>query len=608
MTLLSDHRDASGRDVGTGGISHSTDLTDAGLLAAVRAGDTGAYATLYSIHAEAVRRLARRLCRDRHEADDVVSEVFANTLRAIQHGGGPRDEFGLYALRSVRNTVTKLRTRTDTARATPSEIEVLDRPSTDDPYLLAGDVEQAFAELPQRFRDVLWTTAVEGRTPAELAALGDTPDALDAGGFASLSQRARKALGRSYLRVRTSRPARLPDCNPVRAVLPGYVQHTASVSTAHRVEAHLALCADCTEIRDEMRDLNGKLRTTPWLALLAAAIRRAVAAVTAAGVPAAATAVAPVVALVVAGTIAIQHDDGAQGASDNGAAVAFDHADQLPAPGSAASRAAVATPDGSAGAATGEPAPAPAGSAVLPVAGPSADQAVAPPAETTPVTPAPVDTITGPPRGGPQEGPATWGPGTTDTTTTPLDGTEIPGAVDTVTDQISGGGELGGVVGGVTTGVTTGVLPAATTGVGTLVDDLGRTVDDLGTVVGALPGGLPAVLTGTGELVDGVGTTVGNLTGTVGQVAGATTATVVDTVGTLGDTVDQTTTDLADTLGTTLEAVAEPDPAAPLGAVDAALTGAGSTVGNLLGGLLGPAPTPTTPTAPCTGLLCALGG
>ncbi|HWL41402.1 MAG TPA: sigma-70 family RNA polymerase sigma factor [Ilumatobacter sp.] len=603
MTLLSDPREASGRDVATGGHTHSTDLTDGELLAAVRSGDTSAYATLYELHAESVQRLARRLCRDRHEADDVASEVFANTLRAIQNGGGPRDEFGLYALRSVRNTVTKLRTRTDTAHATPSELDVLDRADDDDPFRLVGDIEQAFAELPERFQHVLWTTAVEGHTPTELAEQGATgTDGLDPGALASLSQRARKALGRSYLRVRTNRPARHPECHRVRGYLPGYVQHTAGAGTAQRIEAHLAHCADCAQIRDEMHDLNGKLRTTPWLALLAAAVRRVAISLVTAGTPVAATAVAPIVAIAVAGALIVRHD--AHVDESVAAQAVYSEADSIPTPD------AVGTEPGH------DAGPEPQASPV----GPGADDAVdlpptepatVPPADDTGPTPTvPADgtndgtTIAGTPlptgtatTPDIDESPTTGAAGTPDAT--PPAGTDEPGTGGPATPPVSPATGGGGVVGGLTGGLTDDVLPAATNGVGTLLDDVNGTVTDLGNVVGALPDGLPAVLTETGNLVNGVGTTVTNTLDTVTNVAGAATDTVGATVTTVVATVDQLVVDVGN--------VVTVDPDDPVGGLLDDVLGSGglldNTLGNLLGGTPPPGPAPTPVCLPLVGCL-----
>lgn len=173
-------------------------LDDAELIAQVRDGDLGSYGALYERYIASLRRLARTLARDLHEADDVVSEVFVNTLRAIVSGQGPVDEFGAYVHRSVRNTVAKLRTRTDTAHTVPTPDEQLDVVAAVDSPYLGGDINRAYRELPERYRTVLWHTSVEGRTPQELAEMYDmTP-----GAVATLSLRARRALFREYEHIR----------------------------------------------------------------------------------------------------------------------------------------------------------------------------------------------------------------------------------------------------------------------------------------------------------------------------------------------------------------------------------------------------------------------
>jgi RNA polymerase sigma factor (sigma-70 family) len=575
MTLLSDLR----------GGAAPAGTSDAELLGAVRAGDSSAYAVLYELHADSVQRLARRLCRDEHEADDVVSEVFANTLRAIQRGGGPRDEFGLYALRSVRNTVIKLRTRTDTAHARPAELAELDRAAPDEPYHLAGDVEQAFAELPDRFREVLWTTAVEGRTPTELAAVeagaGAGTSGLDPGAVASLSQRARKALGRSYLRVHTHRPSEHPECNRVRGDLPGYVQHTAGLATAQRIDAHLAHCVECSQIRDEMCELNGRLRTLPWLALLAAAMRRVALGVATAGVPAAATAVAPIVAIAVAGSMVVRHD--AIERTSSVAALAYAAAEPLPR---ADMPVAIETDPAVPAAPGGAPA---AGPNVASVVDPASEPLSGP--EGAPLgTGTPGDDPADQPLSGPEGAPlGDAGPlGDIDGTDVPVSPTTLPGvvaAVDPLTEPV------GGVVGGAVDGVTDTVVPAVGTGVDTLLDDVNGTVGDVGDVVTALPDGLPAVIDETGQLVTGVGDAVDHTLDTVDDVTGAVNDTVDTTVTTLAATVDEAVDGVGDVVAV--------DPDAPVTDVVDDLAGDDGVVPNLVDNLVG-TPTTTVPAPPTT--------
>src|SRR5699024_9211448 len=81
-----------------------TALSDDELLDAVRAGDSGAYAQLYSRHRAAALAQVRRLGGS-HDAEDVVQEAFMNVLRVILRGGGPRDGFVGYLMRAVRNEV-----------------------------------------------------------------------------------------------------------------------------------------------------------------------------------------------------------------------------------------------------------------------------------------------------------------------------------------------------------------------------------------------------------------------------------------------------------------------------------------------------------------------
>lgn len=608
MTLLADDRDARGRvghdslALGTLYAGETRAASDAELLAAVRAGDVGAYAELYELHHSSVRRLARRLARSADEADDVVSEVFANTLRAIQHGGGPRDEFAAYALRSVRNTITKLRTRTDTARATPTDLDDLDRVGSDDVYHVPGDIEQAFAELPERFQQVLWSTAVEGHQPSDLSAHGD------AGAAASLSLRARRALGRSYLRVRTQRPTRNAECTRVRSQLPGYVQQSAAAGTVARVETHLRQCPDCAEVHDEMCTINAKLRTIPWFALLAAGIRRVGMMVGSMSAPAAATAAAPVVAIAVAGTLIARHDTG-PAVEDTVATTTPVVVDAVATPGSAAGHAAGPAGAGVAGDAAGAD-----DAAGAPAASDAHDVGVTDPATTVVATavlrpigiardPNGTITITTPidpvddgtddpaddglvdpgdpdgdtaPAGSTGDGSPTGSPGTG----SPSDGTDTgsPG-----TPGSGSAGAPGGVVGDAVGGVVGDVVPAVTDTAGGLLDDVGGTLGDVGGVVGALPNGVPAVVDATGELVEGVVGTVGHTVPGVVDTVGTTVEVVTETVGGVVTVVDDTVAGTVGAVNDGLTDVLTVDPNDPVGDLLGDVAGEGGLLDDLLG-------------------------
>jgi RNA polymerase sigma factor (sigma-70 family) len=262
------------------------------LIEAVREGNLHAFGTLYERHVGAARALARRLCGNHSDADDVVGDVFTNTLRAIKSGRGPRDDLRPYVLTATRHTVIKLRTRRDSGRAIPTVDEQLDVPVSDDTFAADGEGETigaAFVQLPDRFRNVLWLSCVEDLPPAEVGRHAD----LSAGAVSSLTLRARRALARSYLISRITQPIVSAECVTTRDLLPAVVRNEASAGTVARVDRHLADCCECNEAAGEMRALAGSLRTYPWFAAAVAWLRSL-------GGPAGAGGLAPIVVTAVA--------------------------------------------------------------------------------------------------------------------------------------------------------------------------------------------------------------------------------------------------------------------------------------------------------------------
>nr|MBA3287832.1 sigma-70 family RNA polymerase sigma factor [Acidimicrobiia bacterium] len=187
--------------------------SDADVLRKVRRGDRIAYGLLYSRHVGAARRLARGILGRRPEADDVVAEVFASTLAALDGGRGPVDAFAPYLLSSVRYECYRVLRRDVTGE--PVEHDALDRLATAPASRPAGRdafarvdedevLQQAFATLSSRQRAVLWHTEVDGLSHESIAAMtGSTPRAVS-----SLALRARQALGDAYLQAHVVIPAR----------------------------------------------------------------------------------------------------------------------------------------------------------------------------------------------------------------------------------------------------------------------------------------------------------------------------------------------------------------------------------------------------------------
>src|SRR5690349_22353287 len=86
--------------------------SDTDLLAAVRAGDTAAYGTLYERHRAAARQLAYGLARDPSDADDLVAETFAKLFASLRAGRGPLVAFRAYLHTTMRH-VCYQRARSD---------------------------------------------------------------------------------------------------------------------------------------------------------------------------------------------------------------------------------------------------------------------------------------------------------------------------------------------------------------------------------------------------------------------------------------------------------------------------------------------------------------
>ncbi len=161
------------------------------LLARIRAGDKAACDACIEAHFPAIYRLALRLTRDPHEAEDVVQETFLSAFRAIGAFDG-RARLSTWLHRIATNAAL-MRLRA----ARPVTVPV------DDPDLLDGDgqtppelfdwcclpekdletaevraqIDNAVSELPDRLRTVFVLRELEGLSTDETAAaLSVTPD------------------------------------------------------------------------------------------------------------------------------------------------------------------------------------------------------------------------------------------------------------------------------------------------------------------------------------------------------------------------------------------------------------------------------------------------
>ena len=241
-----------------GWFCRGVEASDAELIAAFRAGDADAYARLYRRHAEPARRLARRLTGSAADADDLVAEAFATLLAALRGGRGPDTAFRAYLFTTVRNACFS-RSRVERRVRPVEDITRLDPgvPWTD-PVLAELEstlAARAYTRLPERWRVVLWHTAVERGTPAGIAdRLG-----LSANGAAALAYRAREGLRQAYLQEHVTRGPHRETVDRLGAWTRGRLP--AAQRTA--VEAHLGTCGGCRSLADELAVVNGELSGSP---------------------------------------------------------------------------------------------------------------------------------------------------------------------------------------------------------------------------------------------------------------------------------------------------------------------------------------------------------
>ena len=229
--------------------------TDTDLLAAVRAGDTAAYGTLYERHSAATRQLAHSLARNPADADDLVSETFAKVFAMLRAGRGPLVAFRAYLHTTLRN-VCYHRARRDRRLEFTDDLTRYDEGEPwSDPALERLErtyAARAFRQLPARWRDVLWLTEVEGAGPAEIAPLfGLTPNAV-----AVLAHRAREGLRRLYLQQHVA-DADQPECRWAGARLGGHVLGLLTPRDTTRLQAHLAWCGGCRTRLAEVSEADG---------------------------------------------------------------------------------------------------------------------------------------------------------------------------------------------------------------------------------------------------------------------------------------------------------------------------------------------------------------
>jgi RNA polymerase sigma factor (sigma-70 family) len=230
--------------------------SDEALVEQTRAGDQRAFAELWRRHFRSGARVARQFTSS-IDADDLVSEAYTRIYQRVLAGGGPTGAFRPYLFTTIRNLASSWGAARKDVQV--DDITDFEDPATlDDPAAVALDktlTARAFRSLPERWQSVLWYTEVEGMDPHEVAPiLGMT-----ANGVAALSYRAREGLRKAWLQAHINDATASGQCQWTISKLGDHARRGLGSRDLERMTDHLATCAKCAIINEEVDEVGSRL-------------------------------------------------------------------------------------------------------------------------------------------------------------------------------------------------------------------------------------------------------------------------------------------------------------------------------------------------------------
>ncbi|MBH0009864.1 sigma-70 family RNA polymerase sigma factor [Salinibacterium sp. SWN1162] len=239
----------------SGIVASKLTTSDEQLLAQARTGVQNAFAELWSRHYRSGICVARQYTSI--DADDLVSESFARIYQRVLAGGGPQGAFRPYLYTTIRNLASTWGAASREVQV--DEIADFEDPSTlDDPIAIALDhslTAKAFRELPERWQSVLWYTEVEGMDPHEVAPLLG----MSANSVAALSYRAREGLRKAWLQAHINDATASGDCRWAMSKFGEHARKSLNARDAKKIGSHLASCARCAIVCEEVDEVGSRL-------------------------------------------------------------------------------------------------------------------------------------------------------------------------------------------------------------------------------------------------------------------------------------------------------------------------------------------------------------
>jgi len=218
------------------------------LIRSAKSGDAAALEKLLGQIAPSIQRFGARMCRNGHDADDVLQDTLMTVLSHLHEFEG-RSSFTSWVFTLTRTACNRRRRGLKNQPAEPLEQALDKNAESSTPEQGAGDremrqiLEQALEDLPEEYREVILLRDVESLTAPEAAeSLGISVEALK-----SRLHRARQAL-RTALRpvlepAVIASPATCPDMMDLWS---RKLEGDLDAVDCAQMEQHLATCPSCT--------------------------------------------------------------------------------------------------------------------------------------------------------------------------------------------------------------------------------------------------------------------------------------------------------------------------------------------------------------------------
>jgi RNA polymerase sigma-70 factor (ECF subfamily) len=246
-------------------------IADDQLLDAARGGDATAIEALVVRHQSRVFRFTQRMCRDPHDAEDVLQETLLAMTRSIaDFRGASSISTWLYTI--ARSYCIKKRRRSKFAPAHEvsltsdegrSALELPDRGRAPDEIVHGREIESALSEavgtLAPPYREVLLLRDVEGLPAAEVAqVMGLTVEAVK-----SRLHRARVSVREALAPMMGGLEIRRRGCPDMVRLFSKHLEGDVSPAVCARMEDHLSRCPYCERACESLKQTLRLCRAQP---------------------------------------------------------------------------------------------------------------------------------------------------------------------------------------------------------------------------------------------------------------------------------------------------------------------------------------------------------